>query len=130
MYYSFYRYPIYSYFPVPQSVIYYPYLPYREYPPVDPTMLIESVNSYRVLLDQGRRLLDKLGDKTFSMKLMEAAQHGNQAEVDRLIHTIVGISVPIKVSYTPSGVIFTLESPALSKGANCCTLKITLKWGK
>ncbi|WP_050901098.1 hypothetical protein [Lentibacillus jeotgali] len=74
-------------------------------------------------------MLNKLDDTEFSRKLMQAAQQGNQSEVDRLVHSINGLYVSTQTTYTPTGVIFDLESPAANQGANCCNLTMTLKWG-
>lgn len=100
------------------------------YPPVDTTQLSQSVEEFQILIQQGEILLDRLGDTAFSHRLMEAAQVGNQSEVNRLIDSIEGLYVPVQTTYTPSGVIFDLQSPSINQGANCCTLNITLKWGR
>lgn len=102
----------------------------RQYPPVDTTMLSQSIKEFKILMNQGEILLNRLSDTAYAKKLMEAAQHGNQSEVDRLIDSISGLHVPVQTNYTPSGTIFKLQSPAIAEGANCCTLDITLKWGK
>lgn len=129
MYYIVYQPTMLQFYPYP-SMFYNPFLPTRQYPEVDPTTLSESVDEFQVLMQQGELLLNRLSDTTFSKQLMEAAQKGNQAEVDRLIHTIDGLYVPVQINYSPSGAIFNLQSPAVSKGAECCTLHMTLKWGK
>ncbi|TFJ93289.1 hypothetical protein [Lentibacillus salicampi] len=105
------------------------FLPSRQYPPVDTEMLSQSLNEFQILIHQGEILLDRLNDTQYAVQLMQAAQQGNQSEVNRLIDSIDGLYVPTQTTYTPSGVIFELQSPAVSQGANCCTLKITLKWG-
>lgn len=102
----------------------------RQYPPIDTSMLSESISEYQILMKQGELLLNRLRDSLYAKKVMEAAQHGNKAEVDDLIESISGLYVPIQTKYTPSGAIFQLQSPAVAKGGNCCTLNITLKWGK
>lgn len=117
----------------PHTCSYYYQIPQsreNEYPPADPTILSQSVEEYQVLIQQGEILLNKLSNTTYARELMEAAQQGHQAEVDRLIQSIEGLHVPVQTEYTPSGAIFNLQSPAVSEGAECCTLNITLKWGK
>jgi hypothetical protein len=129
MYYYHYPYP-----PHPQQPAYpgydYYYPITRQYPPVDVNVFSKSIKAYRLLIDQGSILLDRLGDGDFDVKLMTAAQQGNQAEVDRLIKTI-GLKVPVKTKYTPTGVTFELATqPDPSSYMNCCTLTIQLKWGQ
>ncbi|GAA0593937.1 hypothetical protein GCM10009001_07680 [Virgibacillus siamensis] len=102
----------------------------RQYPPVDTTILSQSIKEFQVLLQQSGILLERLSDTEYSGKIMEAAQLNQQAEVDRLVQSIEALYVTINTSYTPSGVIFKLQSPAAKQGGNCCTLNITLKWGK
>lgn len=98
------------------------------YPPVDTKIFSHSVKSFRLLMEQGSILLDRLSNTSFAAKIMTAAQQGNKAQVDRLIHS-VGLKVPITTHYTPSGVIFTLTTPASQHAANCCTLTVSMKWG-
>lgn len=129
MYYIVYQ-PVWPKFQPQPSMYYNPFPLTRQYPPTDPTILSESVEEFQVLMQQGELLLNRLSDTTFSKTLMEEAQKGNQAEVDRLIHSINGLHVPVEINYTPSGAIFNLQSPAASEGAQCCTLHMTLKWGK
>ncbi|WP_174612865.1 hypothetical protein [Virgibacillus ihumii] len=107
-----------------------PFSSSRQYPPVDTTILSQSVKEFQVLMQQGGILLERLSDTAYSEKIMEAAQLNQQAEVDRLVQSIEGLYVTVKTSYTPSGVIFKLQSPAFEQGGNCCTLNITLKWGR
>ncbi|MBV7508363.1 hypothetical protein KW850_24400 [Bacillus sp. sid0103] len=128
MYYYPYQYPIYTPLPAypPQFVLQsYP----RSYPPVDVKIFEDSVKSFRFLMDQGRILLDRLGNIEFAKKVMSSAQQGKKADVDQLIKTI-GLKVPVVTNFTPSGVNFELISqtnPQHPEG--CCTLKVAMKWG-
>ncbi|MEH7156829.1 hypothetical protein [Neobacillus drentensis] len=129
MYYYYpYQYPVYPPSPAytPQS----PFQPHpRSYPPVDVKIFESSVKSFRLLMEQGSRLLDRLGDLDFARKVMSAAQQGKKAEVDRLIRT-VGLKVHVETQFTPSGVIFELTShPDPTAPASCCTLRVSMKWG-
>nr|WP_263323338.1 hypothetical protein [Neobacillus sp. Marseille-Q6967] len=129
MYYYQYPYPPYPAPPVHQGYYGYPPLP-RQYPPVDVKTFSQSIKTYRFLMDQGSILLDRLGDEDFDVKLMDAAQKGNKAEVDRLMKTL-GLKVPVTTKYTPTGVTFELSSqPEPSAALSCCTLTIHMKWGK
>ncbi|QIZ06687.1 hypothetical protein HFZ78_08175 [Priestia megaterium] len=134
MYYYPYQYQIYPPLPVypPQMGYQYQYqyqpIP-RSYPPVDVKIFENSVKTFRLLMDQGSILLDRLGDLGFAQKMMSAAQQGKKADVDRLIST-VGLKVPVITTFTPSGVIFELTTqPNQNKPASCCTLKVSMKWG-
>ena len=80
-------------------------------------------------MDQGSILLDRLGDSDFDVKLMSAAQKGNNSEVDRLIKSI-GLKVPVKTKYTPTGVTFELKAHTDPHAPmSCCTLTVQLQWG-
>ncbi|MBD1380369.1 hypothetical protein [Metabacillus arenae] len=129
MYYPRYNYYGHQRFQKHPIVYSYPFSSLRQYPPVDITIFSQSVKTFRVIMKQGELLLDKLGDTAFSHKLMDAAQRGNQAEVDRLIKGIGGLNVPVQVRYTPSAIIFNLQPPA-EESTDCCTLTVTLKWGQ
>ncbi|WHY01529.1 hypothetical protein [Neobacillus sp. DY30] len=128
MYYYHYPYPLYPQQPAyPGYHYHYPIT--RQYPPVDVNVFTKSIKSYRLLLSQGSILLNRLDDKDFDVKLMTAAQQGNQAEVDRLMKTI-GLKVPVKTTFTPTGVNFELKTqPDPSSQMTCCTLTVNLKWG-
>ena len=105
------------------------YLSPRSYPPVNTKIFEESVKTYRLLMEQGSILLDRLGNAPFAGKVMAAAQQGKNAEVDRLIKTI-GLKVPVIVKFTPTGVTFTLSTHGTQHDPiNCCTLTIAMKWG-
>ena len=128
MYYYPYQYPTYPPMPVyPPQMVYQPYL--RSYPPVDVKIFEGSVKSFRLLMDQGSILLDRLGDLDFARKVMSAAQQGKKADVDHLISS-VGLKVPVQTMFTPSGVNFELMShPNPATSGSCCTLKVFMKWG-
>ena len=130
MYYYPYQYPIYPPLTVSPPQMGYQYQPIpRSYPPVDIKIFEDSVKSFRLLMDQGSILLDRLGDLGFAREMMSAAQQGKKADVDRLIST-VGLKVPVITTFTPSGVIFELTTqPNQNNPASCCTLKVAMKWG-
>jgi lipoate-protein ligase B len=102
----------------------------RIYPPVDIHIFEMSVKTFRQLMEQGSILLARLGDGQFARKVMSAAQQGNHLEVDQLIKSI-GLRVPVKSAFTPTGVNFTLAThPDQLQSINCCTLTIAMKWGR
>ncbi|MEH7112940.1 hypothetical protein V7124_11240 [Neobacillus niacini] len=128
MYFYHYPYPLH-----PQPRIYPSYNQYqpipRQYPQVDVNVFKKSIKTYRLLMDQGSILLDRLGDSNFDLKLMSAAQKGNHAEVDTLMKSL-GLKVPVKTNFTPTGVTFDLTAHTdPSVPMSCCTLSIHLKWG-
>ena len=129
MYYYPCQYPVYPPLSAyPPHIVFHPYP--RSYPPVDVKIFEGSVKSFRLLMDQGSILLDRLGDVGFARKMMSAAQQGKKAEVDHLISS-VGLKVPVETSFTPSGVQFELyASPHPNNPESCCTLKVSMKWGK
>ncbi|WP_251550969.1 hypothetical protein [Neobacillus muris] len=103
---------------------------YRTYPPVDISIFQGSIHSFHRLMEQGSILLTHLADPSFSRRIMAAAQQGKQAEVDTLMKSI-GLKVPISTRYTPSGVEFTLSAQTAAASPNdCCSLSISLKWGR
>jgi hypothetical protein len=128
MYYYHYPYPPHPQPPVYPSYNYYHPMP-RQYPQVDVNVFSKSIKTYRLLMDQGSILLDRLGDSGFDVKLMSAAQQGNNAEVDKLIKSI-GLKVPVGTKYTPTGVTFELKAHTDPNAPiNCCTLTVHLQWG-
>ncbi|NRD77941.1 hypothetical protein HPT25_11155 [Bacillus sp. BRMEA1] len=127
MYHHYFQYPVYP--PTPPYSGYYVHQPHRPYPPVDTKIFASSIKSFRLLMEQGSILLDRLGDSSFAFKMMSAAQQGNKAEVDRLVKS-VGLKVPAETKFTPSGVIFTLSSQTTQQQPlSCCTLAVSMKWG-
>ncbi|WP_223282836.1 hypothetical protein [Neobacillus kokaensis] len=129
MYYNYYHYPANPYMP-PFSASMMNYQPPRSYPPVDTKIFSHSIQSFKILMQQGSILLDRLAELQFSKKVMNAAQQGKQAEVDQLIKSI-GLKVPVKTTFSPSGVIFELSTNSgTTSPFNCCTLNINMKWGE
>lgn len=106
-----------------------PYPVFRSYPPVDTKTFSTSVKNFRLLMEQGSILLDKLAEASFETKMMTAAQQGKQVEVDQLIKSI-GLTVPVTTNYTPSGIKFILTTP-VTPGSfeSCCSLVVSMKWG-
>ncbi|SEN38651.1 hypothetical protein SAMN05192533_11280 [Mesobacillus persicus] len=103
-----------------------PHYGYRQYPEVDETIFIHSVEAFQKIAREAITILNQFSNHTFAKKLMRAAQQGNQQEVDRLMKSI-GVDTPITTTYTPSGV--KLEIHANAQGSQCCTLTMFLRWG-
>ncbi|KLT17937.1 hypothetical protein AA980_10830 [Neobacillus vireti] len=101
----------------------------RTYPPVDTKIFASSVKSFRLLMEQGSILLDRLGNLAFAHNMMTAAQQGKNAEVDRMIKSI-GLKVPVTTQFSPTGVNFILSTDTgQNQSVNCCSLTIAMKWG-
>ncbi|MBM4760982.1 hypothetical protein [Bacillus sp. B15-48] len=103
-----------------------PYHHYRQYPPVDETTFIQSVETIQIIARDASTILNKLSDRTFAHQLMTAAQQGNQNEVNRLMNSI-GISSQVNTSFTPTGIELKLQNSTAN--GQCCTLTMFLKWG-
>ncbi|NHM33466.1 hypothetical protein [Neobacillus terrae] len=109
--------------------VYYPNYLYRfppQYPPINIGIFESSIKSMQKIASEAVVLLNRISDPGFARRIMNAAQTGNKKEVDRLINS-AGVSTPITIKYTPSGILLTLVSVA--KGGNCCSLSMHLKWG-
>ncbi|MRH43570.1 hypothetical protein GH741_12855 [Aquibacillus halophilus] len=117
-------------YPHPQHQGLYPqyqgYYQERQYPPVDIDIFQQSVTAFQKIANESIIILEKFNDHEFTYKLLKAAQHGNQSEVDRLIKSI-GTTAPITTEYNPTGILLTIHADA--QGAQCCTLTMYLKWG-
>ncbi|GAF24384.1 MULTISPECIES: hypothetical protein [Shouchella] len=107
----------------------YTYQPYsRSFPAVDTTTFTQSVGKVEFLLQQSQLLMKHLENQHFSYQLMDAAQKSNQQVVDHLIQSIPGLTVLPQTHYSPTGVVFQVQSPDVSNEVNCCHLSIVLKW--
>jgi len=109
--------------------MYYHYPQYywnRQYPPVDTAIFLKSVTAFQKISKEAGTILEKFSEQQFAYQLMDAAQAGNQGEVDRLIKSI-GNSTPVTTQYTPDGLLLTIHADA--DGSKCCTLTMYLRWG-
>ncbi|WP_413303185.1 hypothetical protein AA0X95_25570 [Bacillus sp. 1P10SD] len=128
MYYNPFHYSVYPPFPAYYTYTVNPSYP-RSYPPVDTKIFVKSVKSFRLLMEQGSILLDRLSDPGFDYKIMSAAQQGKHSEVDAMIKSI-GLKVPVITQFTPSGINFILTTHAdQAHPTSCCTLSVAMKWG-
>jgi hypothetical protein len=98
----------------------------REYPDVNIDIFEKSVSVFQKIARESTSILQRFADRRFARELMNAAQSGNQKEVDRLIKS-VGITTPVTAKYTPSGIQLIIHAEA--EGTQCCTLTMFLKWG-
>ncbi|MCE7793996.1 hypothetical protein K8O68_16530 [Salipaludibacillus sp. CUR1] len=100
----------------------------RQYPPVDPSLFQQSLQTYASLTARGNLLIERLLASPETMQqLMEAAQAGQNETVNRIVHAAAG-TTDITTSYTPMSVTFNLtaDTPQLSP---CCRMTMNLRWG-
>jgi hypothetical protein len=115
-----YQQPFYNAYPA------FPLPPYRQYPPVDPTLFSQSAIAMQKLMKDGSLILKKLAEsKEFAFKVMSAAQESHTKEVKQLIKSI-GIQSKVDIYYNPDGIRLTLSSKAGQ--IECCKLAISLRW--
>lgn len=98
----------------------------RELPPVDPSRIEHSAQSFQPILQDATRIISRLTDRSFVVPLMTAAQAGHQQEVDRMIKAAAGAS-RVQAKYTPSGIVINVEPTNANE--SCCHLSMTLRWG-
>jgi mannose/fructose/N-acetylgalactosamine-specific phosphotransferase system component IIC len=80
-------------------------------------------------MKQGSELLRHLANPSFAHRIMDAAQQGNQEQVDRLLRSI-GIKAPITTRFSPTGIMISLHSREdQDPFKNCCSLTFSIKWG-
>jgi len=99
---------------------------YRQYPPVDPTVFVQSASSYSGLLADASLITGRLSaSQALARQLMDAAQQNKKEQVKRLIRSI-GIQSDFEITYTPERMSLTL----FPKGgrAGCCQLNMVLRW--
>jgi hypothetical protein len=104
----------------------FPLPPYRQYPPVDPTLFSQSAIAMQKLMKDGSLILKKLAEsKEFAFKIMSAAQESDTKKVQQLIDSI-GIQSKVDIYYNPDGIRLTLSSK--DEQIDCCKLAISLRW--
>jgi hypothetical protein len=126
---------VYSYPNVPYRTNYYystsqpyGYNQVRNYPEVNPDMLMKSAEKMRVLVHDATLLLNKISiSKTFSIDLMAAAQQSNNKKVEEMIRS-TGVKNTPSIAYTPDGL--KLKFSGNVENVDCCHLGIDLRWTK
>lgn len=80
------------------------------------------------MASQINMLLMQIRDnKPFAIKLMDAAQRGNQTEVDRLIKS-TGVIKPYTIKYNPQGFHMIMQNDEAEPP--CCKVEVTLTWNE
>lgn len=96
------------------------------YPSVQPDTFAASASTSLVLVEQAAKFLRHVRDyKPYAAQLMDAAQRGNQSEVERLILTQVD-QVKVDTTYTPDAIKVTFHRSR--NDLQCCKLDIILQW--
>lgn len=104
----------------------YPYNQIRNYPQVNPAMLMKSANKMQVLVQEAVLVLGKISvSKQFSIELMTAAQQSKKEKVAGMIRS-VGVKNLPEITYTPSGL--HLKFSGNVEKVDCCHLIIDLRW--
>ncbi len=85
----------------------------------------ESLQMSPQLLQQAIQFMNQLNQSPENIHdLMEAAQAGQDEEVDKITNQASG-DLDVKTSYTPMSVTFRLTHDDIP----CCTLTLNLIWG-
>lgn len=99
---------------------------YRDFPPVQPQIFMDSSKKMLVLMKSAEMVLEKTSKSdSFSSKLMEAAQQSNKSEVERLLYS-TGIQAKPEIDFNPDGI--NLLFKAQSGQSDCCYLTLKLRW--
>ncbi|RYG73009.1 hypothetical protein EU245_07965 [Lentibacillus lipolyticus] len=109
---------------------YYPHVPYRparpQYPTVDTSLLSQSANETKKLMNDANTIIDKLAEsQEFSTEVMNAAQTSNHEKVKSLMHS-TGIASNVDTQFNPDGLRLIFKSQI--DGQDCCKLRIALRW--
>ncbi|MBH0229230.1 hypothetical protein [Halobacillus yeomjeoni] len=106
----------------PDSYIHY----YRQYPPVDPAVFVDSVTMMQRMTQDANQFLQKVKDsQDFAEQVMKAAQKNDQGTVDDLL-TGAGIQSDADIHYNPDGL--RVKMTGTYEGVDCCYLTISLRW--
>lgn len=105
-----------------------PYFPVdynRPMPPVEVTRFQGSAGTCLHLMEDGKKLLNKVhNDHTYAHELKDAAQNNDHTYVHSLIRS-AGVQSALKTSYTPDAIRIDLHTGAERE---CSELSIKLCW--
>jgi len=114
--------------------VYYPsYQPYyhsmlqfREFPPVNTTLLKSSVKNMEEILTDATKILRHIStETTFAKELMTAAQLSKTETVKALI-TNIGVKHIPTIYYNPDGI--HLSFVGKQQNLECCKLDLAIRW--
>ncbi|MBM6619807.1 hypothetical protein [Bacillus suaedaesalsae] len=98
----------------------------REYPDVDSTKFSESATTFRGLMKDASKVLDRLADsKAFAHDVMSAAQLSNTIKVEQLIES-TGLNSKVTPTFNPDGLTMVFHDQV--EETDCCKLTMTLRW--
>ena len=105
------------------SPFFHPY--YRSFPPIEVTRFQRSAVTCTKLMEEGRKLLDKVNqDAQFAHELKDAAQKNDQSHVHSLIQD-AGVTSPFHLAYTPDGIRIDLNA---ANEDSCSEFTVKLCW--
>lgn len=94
--------------------------------PLEPKLFMKSASEGKALLDESRKIVDRISsDKAFAKEMMEAARNGNITKVNRLIAE-TGVEVSVEITFDPDGIRFELKSESSQQYYSKLTLY--LRW--
>ncbi|WP_273852376.1 hypothetical protein [Guptibacillus spartinae] len=98
---------------------------YRPYPPIEVTRFQRSAATCTNLMEQGKKLLDKVNkDAQFAHELKDAAQKNDQSHVHSLIQA-AGVTSPFHLSYTPDAIRIDFNA---GNDDRCSEFTVKLCW--
>ncbi len=108
----------------------YPHVPYRpsrpQYPTVDTSLLNQSANATKKLMNDANIVIDKLAvSQEYRKEVMQAAQMSDHEKVRSLMHS-TGITSDVEIHFNPDGLRLIFKSQI--DGQDCCKLRIALRW--
>lgn len=98
----------------------------RKLPDVDAKKFNESAITFRGLIKDASKVLDRLADSMeFAHDIMSAAQISDTLKVEKLIES-TGIKSKVEPKYNPDGLTMIFHDEV--ENTDCCKLQMTLRW--
>lgn len=102
-------------------------IPQRPSPAPDPSMFIKSAQLSQSLLADAQKVVNQMASsKSFSQKIMTAAQDSKQSEITNMI-TKIGLNTVPKIRITPDGIRMDFDSK-IEAGSGDTHVIILLRW--
>lgn len=102
-------------------------IPQRPSPAPDPSMFIKSAQLSQSLLADAQKVVNQMASsKSFSQKIMTAAQDSKQSEITNMI-TNIGLNTVPKIRITPDGIRMDFDSK-IEAGSGDTHVIILLRW--
>lgn len=100
--------------------------PQRPSPAPDPSMFIKSAQLSQSLLADAQKVVKQMASKSFSQKIMTAAQDSKQSEITEMIKK-VGLTTVPKIRITPDGIRMDFDSK-IEESPGDTHVIILLRW--